>query len=182
MTIPPNSLWVSEMTALNRRLEDRLTATDHRLGRLAQLLAAVTQLHVALDEAGVRTAIKEIAANLLGSEECALFRGPAPHQLELMDGIGVDPARHVALAADSAVVRQALSQGRPTVAPRDPVLACIPLVRHDTVTGALVLFGLLPQKSAIEPEDYELFDLLSIHAALALHHAELRALGRTEAW
>jgi hypothetical protein len=137
----------------------------------------VLQLHGAADEAEVRTTIKEIVANLLGSEEVGLFRGPVAGALSLVDGIGVDPARHPAIVAASPLVREALTLGRTCVATGGSVVACVPLVRDERVTGAIVLFGLLPQKAGLEPADHELFDLLSTHAALALHQAEVRAQG-----
>ena len=40
---------------------------------------------------------------------------------------------------------------------------------EDRVTGAIALFRLLPQKTALEAVDRELFDLLATHAAMALY-------------
>jgi hypothetical protein len=37
------------------------------------------------------------------------------------------------------------------------------------VTGVIALFRLLPQKPRVEEADHELFDLLAVHAAMALY-------------
>jgi len=47
--------------------------------------------------------------------------------------------------------------------------ACIPLKLDDKVVGAIGIFRLLQQKQALEPVDFELFDLLGSHAASALY-------------
>ena len=48
-------------------------------------------------------------------------------------------------------------------------LACVPLRIHGQTCGALVVFSVLQQKSHLNPADFELLDLLSTHAAHALH-------------
>lgn len=56
----------------------------------------------------------------------------------------------------------------------------LPLCLGERVTGGIVLFSLLAQKRGFNDADYELFELLSEHAAIALHctalpGAEVRA-------
>jgi hypothetical protein len=145
---------LSDLLAENRRIAERQAAAEQRVGQLAQLQAAALQLHEALLPADVLTVIKEIVANLIGSEEMGIYARRPGGGLTLLDGIGVDANRPP--EDGSAVVS-------------------IPLQMNGQVVGLIAIFRLLPQKSGIEPIDRELFALLSRHAALALHHAELYA-------
>ena len=51
--------------------------------------------------------------------------------------------------------------------------ACLPLTLDGRVTGAIVLFSLLPHKPGLRELDFELFDLLGTHAATALYCTSL---------
>lgn len=59
---------IAQMRVENQQLAERQAAAEQRVGQLAQLHAAIQQLHEAEDHAGVLTVIKEIVANLVGSE------------------------------------------------------------------------------------------------------------------
>jgi hypothetical protein len=145
---------LADALAENRRVAERQAAAEQRLGQVAQLQAAVRQLHEAALPADVLTTIKEIVANLIGSEEMGIYARRPGGGLTLLDGIGVDTDQ----PGDGA-----------------DVVASIPLHMGGAVVGLIVIFRLLPQKRELEPVDHELFALLSTHAGLALHHAELRA-------
>jgi GAF domain-containing protein len=58
------------------------------------------------------------------------------------------------------------------------VTACIPLRLDGVVTGAIVVYRLLPHKPGLEEIDFELFDLLALHAATALRFTQLAAEAR----
>ncbi len=150
---------LDEQLANNRRCVEQLAAAEQRIGHLAKLQAAVRELHEATLPADVLTAIKEIVANLIGCEEMGIYARRPDGGLTLLDGIGV-AADHEGTEA-SAIVS-------------------IPLHLNDRVVGIIALFKLLPQKTGIEPGDQELFSLLSLHAARALHHAGLRAWARSQ--
>jgi hypothetical protein len=47
------------------------------------------------------------------------------------------------------------------------------------VTGAIAVYGLLPHKPELEEVDFELFDLLAMHAATALRFTALEAEARS---
>src|SRR5690349_2415368 len=144
----------SELTGLlaeNRRMAERQAAAEQRVGQLAQLQAAALQLHEALLPADVLRVIKEIVANLIGSEEMGIYARRPGGALQLLDGIGD------AAASDFT----------------DAVVS-VPLMLEDRPVGVIAIFRLLPQKAGLEANDHELFALLSKHAAIALHHAELR--------
>ena len=160
----------------NRRLGAAHAAAEHRLGQLATLHAAVQQLHQAGTPHAVLTTIKEIVANLLGSEEMGIYARHADGSFRLLDGIGVDPARRGTIPAELAVERFAAGKAEG----HDPV-ACVPLLMDGRTLGAVVVFRLLAQKAALETVDRELCTVLSLHGGIALHHAELRASVAAEA-
>jgi len=143
----------------NRRCVEQLAAAEQRIGHLAKLQAAVRELHEAAMPADVLTTIKEIVANLIGCEEMGIYARRPDGGLTLLDGIGVD-ADHEGTEATAIV--------------------SIPLHLNQRVVGLIALFKLLPQKAGIEPVDQELFEVLSTHAARALHHAGLRAWARSQ--
>lgn len=135
----------------NRRMAERQAAAEQRVGQLAQLQAATLQLHQARLPGDVLTAIKEIVANLVGSEEMGIYGLRADGSVRLLDGIGDTAGSDF---ADAVVSVPLLVDGRPM--------------------GVIVIFRLLPQKSGLESIDHELFALLSAHAGVALYNAELR--------
>ncbi len=150
---------LEEQAAGNRRCVEQLAAAEQRIGHLAKLQAAVRELHEAAMPADVLTTIKEIVANLVGCEEMGVYARRPDGGLTLLDGIGVD-ADHEGTEANAIV--------------------SIPLHLNSRVVGVIALFKLLPQKLGIESGDQELFQLLSTHAARALHHAGLRAWARSQ--
>lgn len=135
----------------NRRLAAELAAAEQRVGQLAQLQAAILQLHEARAVPDVLRVIKEIVANLIGSEEMGIYLRQPDGSLALLDGIGAG----------------ATQPGSP-----DDAIVSIPLRCEDGVVGLIAIFRLLPQKPGIEAIDREMFALLSTHAAVALRHAE----------
>jgi transcriptional regulator with GAF, ATPase, and Fis domain len=145
---------IEHLRSENRQLAERQAVAEQRVGQLAQFQAALQQLHEAEDRETVVTVIKEIVANLVGSECMALYATGADGSLELIDGIGIGDEH--ASDASSAVIS-------------------VPLRMGDKVVGLLAIFKLLPQKPRIDATDHELFALLAIHAPLALHNAGLRA-------
>ena len=150
---------LEEQVAGNRRCVEQLAAAEQRIGHLAKLQAAVRELHEAAMPADVLTTIKEIVANLVGCEEMGIYARRPDGGLTLLDGIGVNDD-HGGTEA-SAIVS-------------------IPLHLNGRVVGVIALFKLLPQKTGIEAVDQELFSILSMHAARALHHAGLRAWARSQ--
>ncbi len=147
------SSTVTHLREENQRLAERQAAAEQRLGQLAQLHAALQQLHEATDQDGVLTVIKEIVANLIGSECMAIYATRTDGSLELLDGIGVTEND-----TDTA-----------------NVVVSVPLRRNDRVVGMIAIFRLLPQKPQLDAIDRELFALLETHAPRAMHYAGLRA-------
>jgi chemotaxis protein CheD len=156
------------------RLSERLLGAEQHVGELANLLVAVNSLHGAADPAGVVAAVRDIVANLVGSEEFALFDVAGSHA-RLVDSSGVigDTLADVSTGIIGAVastgkpfIRRAGGAGVP--GSDASITACLPLRIRGSVVGVLAIFRLLPHKSLLEAGDLALFDLLSTHVASAL--------------
>ena len=138
---------------------------------LANLYVASYQLHSTLRRPAVLAAIEEIVVNLVGSEEFALFERDQDGGYRRIASVGIDAQEPIA-AHDR--VAQAASSGETWIGAADSdLVACIPLKIDGTVTGLIVIRRLLAHKSGIEPLDLELFDLLGMHAAMALYASSL---------
>ena len=164
----------------------RYAAVEQQNSNLANLYVASYRLHGTLDRAEVIAAIQEIIANLVGSEEAALFEiDPDKQALELVASFGVDRDECPSIPLGSGLIGLTARTGEILVV--DPaqvsgavglesrLTACVPLKLDGTVTGVVAIFGLLPQKGGIEDLDRELFDLLATQAAFALYCTALHA-------
>lgn len=164
----------------------RYAAVEQQNSNLANLYVASYRLHGTLDRGEVIAAIQEIIANLVGSEEAALFEiDPDTKTLELVASFGVDRDQCPSIPVGSGLIGLTARTGEILVV--DPsqasgatglesrLTACVPLKLDTTVTGVIAIFGLLPQKGGIEDLDRELFDLLATQAAFALYCTALHA-------
>jgi K+-sensing histidine kinase KdpD len=167
-----------EVQSESRRFAQQFEAIERQNTNLANLYVASYQLAGTLDRERVLQVIQEILANLVGSEETAIFElEPATGLLRLVASNGIDPQPFVRVAKGEGIIGQVAATGETWIAgengdtdgPERHLSACMPLKLEDRVTGAIALFRLLPQKAALEPLDRELFDLLATHAAMALY-------------
>lgn len=177
---------VSQIELENRQFAEQYVQVEEQITTLANLYVATSSLHATLSRTQVVQAILEIIANLVGSEEMALFEAePDGRRLSLVAVNGIDPSRFRNVPFGSGIIGRTALTGRPYVrtsgtagdpAPgEDDITACIPLKVENRVTGAIAIFRLLPQKSGLQPSDHDLFDLLATHAATALYSARLHA-------
>jgi hypothetical protein len=170
----------------NRRYADKFVTLEQQNNNLANLYVASYRLHETVERSEVIAILQEILANLVGTEEMALFEVDGPGTgLSLAASNGIDPSPLRTIPAGVGVIGRVAAGGGTFV--RDGSLppgataaeatlnACIPLRLADRVTGVIAIFRLLPQKSRIEELDHELFDLLATHAATALYLSELHA-------
>jgi K+-sensing histidine kinase KdpD len=148
---------------------------------LANLYVASCRLHGNRTRQEVVDAIKEIVANLIGSEEILLFDVDwTNEELRLVDTNGIDPAPYRRIPLSAGLIGGAVRAATPIIIEKQPrgageeqLTAVIPLQLASTITGALAIFRLLPQKPAFQDIDRNMFDLLASQAAMALHSAEL---------
>ncbi len=167
-----------------QELSSRLVDSEHHAGRLMNLYVATFQLHATLDPGEVQETIAEIAINLLGAERFVLLlrRGSDSNECEVAlaeggaestgglysDGryVGGDPTVDATL--EDGVLRIGPESG-------SNALATVPLRVQEQIVGALVLLKLFDHKPVLRPEDRDLLDLLSAHAASAMFAARLFA-------
>jgi len=166
-----------------QEISGRLVETEHQLDRLMSLYVATYQLHAFLDPRQVHSAIADIAVNLLGAERFALLlRGEDSPACEIAfsEGLGPDsapPFTGEAYQGGDAPTDGALADGALRIGPfeNSPTIAAVPLKIQDQIVGALVVLKLFDHKPQLRPDDRDLLDLLSAHAASALFAARLFA-------
>ncbi|MGE5234322.1 MAG: GAF domain-containing protein [Acidobacteriota bacterium] len=164
-------------------LADRLVESEHQVGRLMNLYVATYQLHAMLDPQVVRTAIADIAINLLGARRFVLLlqrEEGGGYEIALREGLRPEVdglwAGEVYSGGDP-LVDETLAEGGLRFGPTagSAILAAVPLKMQDEVFGALVVLELLEHKGKLRSDDKDLLDLLSAHAASALLAARLFA-------
>jgi GAF domain-containing protein len=167
-----------------RELSAQCAEVERHNADLANLYVAGLRLHSTVRRDEVLLALREVIANLLGCEQQAVWwrdgEGPA---LSLVDSWNVDVPRRVepgegllgrALQAGSMLLPGA--SDRAMALPRDRRLtAAVPLKVDGETWGLLALYELLPQKLGLDASDYELLDLISAQAGIALLCASLFA-------
>ena len=174
------ALGVGAETLLVRQF----VATELQHGDLASLFVASMRLQSSLKRQDILAAIREIVSNLIGVEEMALFEiDRLTLKLSLADGfgnrgddlsqirVGEGPIGQVALSGE-AIFHDANEPGVSHHNQRLP-RACLPLQVDGEVWGVIVIFRLLPQKDRFVALDYQLFELLSNRAGIALYCAKL---------
>ena len=182
-----------------KELATRLVDSEHQAGRLMNLYVATYQLHSTLDPDEVQQTIAEIASNLLGAKSFVLLLAREGEgtvcDVALSEGVE-DDARWQGVyrggdeVIDATLADGVLRLGEPgNTAAGEPgaggpgdgaaaggdLVAAVPLRVQQQVVGALVVLRLLDHKPILRPEDRDLLDLLSAHAASAIFAARLYA-------
>jgi len=166
-----------------KELAAQLAASERQISRLMNLYVATYQLHATLTPAEVLQTIAEIAVNLLGAEKfLVLLRRDGGEGFEVALSQGLAPGEYPLFAGETyrggeAAVDATLADGLLRMAPLEgsTAVAVVPLKVQGEIVGALVVLKLLSHKPALRPEDRELLDLLSAHAASALFAARIFA-------
>ena len=171
---------LAEIEAENQRMCDEYVAVQEKSTDLAQLYVALERIHGGLSRADTLSALQEIVINVVGSEELAIFERRGD-RLVLVQSFGIDPQPWRELRMNGGAVSRA-AEGTLYVAGRDgepaagdeDLTACIPLRVGDRVAGVIAIFRLLGHKPNLAETDEAVFQLLSVHAGLALHLREVR--------
>jgi len=149
------------------------------IGDQAKVYAARMRLQNTLDQADALDAIREIAGNLIGTEQVAVFKVDKKRaELWLYWSFGVDPNKHSVLEvcrepklkqvlSGKAVFRLRLSNEN-LLSTDDPVSALIPILVDGSPCAVIVLFRLFPHKAGIEAVDREICEVLSNCAGRAV--------------
>jgi len=152
---------------------------------LMRLNAANAQLIQSLEQGDVFEAIAEIIANLIGSEEIAVFDyHPAEQNFSLAWSMGVQADALQPFLCGAGMFGRAVEQGLSQFQERQPetallpyeknLTACIILKSSREIVGVIAIFGLLPQKSNLEWADFELLKFLETYGAVAIKYQRLR--------
>lgn len=171
----------------NTRLWRRFVALEQRNTELLHLYVASYRLHESRSREDLFTAVREIIANLVGSEEYAVYEiDPGDRSLRLLDSCGIAEAVPRRVVLGDGVIGTVALTGAPHFADPEPnatgqpMTACLPLTVGDVVVGALVIFGLLPQKERFDDRDFELLDLVADRTAMALYATRPRSVAGAE--
>lgn len=144
----------------------------------AKVYAARMRLQNTLDQADALDAIREIAGNLIGTEQVAVFKVDRQRsELWLYWSFGVDPNKHALLdvrqeprlhpvLAGEAVFREHANDR--LLSTDDPATALVPILVDGKTAAVVVLFRLFPHKPGIELVDREICEVLSNCAGRAV--------------
>lgn len=167
-----------EVETMNRDYQERYAEIEAEHNNLANLYIASYQLHSTLSFREVVQVVSEIVINLVGVARFALYIYDAKsEQLEPLACEGQELSSLSAIALTDPVIGKAASTKERYVresGSREGPLAVVPLATVETLVGAIVIDQLLVQKSELSAVDFELFNLLGVHAATTLSSALLR--------
>jgi len=146
---------------------------------LERLNASSARLTQSIDAGDACEAIAEIVANLIGSEELSIFHycpTTGGFTLEWSSGVDAETLQRMTSGAGmlGRAVRQTASQFRDRqpaevfLPHEEKLTACIVLKSGQQAIGAIAIFGLLPQKPALEWADFELLKFLEVYGAVAI--------------
>ncbi len=165
-----------EIAGENQRFAEQYQHIEEQSSNLANLYVASYQLHTSVDRAAVLQTIQEIVINLIGSEQIAIYQRGGDAEFCLAASFGLDEDKIASIVYGGDVVEKlARADIFRDAADWQPLTACVPLKVDDRIIGAILVFRLLEHKLSLEVVDHELFDLLAVHAATALHCATLHA-------
>lgn len=175
------------LEAENRRYSEQFGLLEQQNTALANLYVAAHRLNGTARLQEVVRALQEIIANLIGSEEMAIFEvDESGSSLELIGSMGINPDMYRTIPLGKGLIGQAARDGekyissaaihRERLPAERNLTACIPLKLDGEVIGLIALFRLLPQKHALQAIDLELFDLLSSQAATSLYCTSVRRM------
>jgi hypothetical protein len=152
---------------------------------LMRLNAANARLIQSLEQNDVFEAIAEIIANLIGSEEIAVFDyHPEEQNFSLAWSSGVEAAALQPFLCGAGMFGRAVQQGLSQFQERQPETALLPYEKNLTacvllkssreMVGVIAIFGLLPQKNNLEWADFELLKFLETYGAVAIKFQRLQ--------
>lgn len=169
------SEYIKTLLDENEKLRAIAANIEEQSSNLANLYVASHQLHASVERETVLTAIQEIVINLIGSEQVAIYERCGDREFHLAASFGLDETNVMSLVTGEYAVEK-LGEGHIFHEHREPLTACVQLKIGERVEGAILIFRLLDHKPKLEPVDYELFELLSVHASTALYCASLHSI------
>jgi hypothetical protein len=167
------------MTSAIDRKNEKSQLPAHDFDGLAKVSSAQACLAGARDQAAGLESIREVAANILGSEQLAVFKvAPEKAALWLYWCVGIDPneygyldvmhERELERVLAGEIIFADDNSDKKLLSVQDAVTALIPIFVDSVVAAVLVIFRLLPQRSAFDAADREVCRLLSTSASRAV--------------
>jgi GAF domain-containing protein len=166
-----------------RRVTTRYIELQERYTKLARLQAAAERLLAPQSRAQVYSAIQEVVAKLVGSEQVGVFLFDQQNcNLHLVASCGIDSGQFSTVSLGSSLIGRSAATGYLFIAQspeasntidcflafEDTLTACIPLRHSGLLLGAIAIFGLLDQREGFDAEDVELFEAIAKWTSLAL--------------
>ncbi|MBD3867170.1 MAG: GAF domain-containing protein [Acidobacteria bacterium] len=171
------------MEAENSELTTNYQKLLQENNNLFKLYIASHRLHSTLALGEVLDVISEIILNLVGADAYSIqfFDEPSGQLLPVVvRGIERDAVKPVKIGEGiiGSAVTSHQSYSLNAVSPGDPPdadhpLAVIPLRTNQSLVGAVALYRLLSHKPELRDVDFQLFDYMATHAAMALNSAQL---------
>ena len=167
------------MSNISDAPDSETQARTHDVGDQAKVYAARMRLQNAIDQADALDAVREIAGNLIGTEEVAVYKVDKKRsELWLYWSFGIDPNKHAVLEMRREPKLKQVLSGKPVfrlklsneklLSTDDPVSALIPILVDGIPAAVIVLFRLFPHKPGIEAVDREICEVLSNCAGRAV--------------
>lgn len=152
---------------------------------LERLYAASAGLIQALSEGNVHVAIGEILGNLIGCEEAAIFHySQANRRFAPAWSVGISDEVLQQFSNGTGMMWRTVGEGvtqfrdRQNESHLQPceqnLTASVVLKSSREVVGAILVFGLLPQKNGFEWVDYQLLKFLETYGAVAIQLQSLQ--------
>ncbi len=176
---------LAEIARANQESLDRYQDVVMQNASISNLYVATYRLNGSVDRESMLLAIQEVAANLIGCEEVAVFVPDKTGELLVpLAAIAIDCATLVPVpvgegpigtAARSLEIYLSDSPGTTVSEPELGVTACVPLQVDGELLGVVALYRLLPQKfEGFTDLDLELMRLIGAHGSTAFYCTQLR--------
>jgi hypothetical protein len=161
---------------------------ERELDQMANLYVASSQLHATIDASEVLSVIEQMLMQFVGAAKIGIFirffdEKTTPF-LKPIHAFHCDEIKGTTVEWNSVPIGETASTGVNYIAEPEKAIkenmpvACVPLLFGSDSVGVIVIYELLEQKEKFVDVDYELFRLLSQHAASAIIGSGLYA--RTE--
>lgn len=174
---------VNEAEALSGKVANRYREMEDELSNLAHLYVASYQLHSTLRLSRAVKHLKELLQQLVGAKDYAFyFVNPSSTELAIIAQVGAAsaparvPLRGSEVASGPApLLERAFLTGEPQIV-EGPLEECaieapaaiVPMRVDDMTVGVIAVFTAFEHKKHFVAVDFELFKMLSAHAATAL--------------
>src|SRR5215468_5390906 len=160
-------LKLRHLTSNSHHAEVRIAGLTRHCHELEAVLLASGRLLTAFTYEDAILAIQEIVANVIGSEEMALFAVQTENsRLEVIASCDVTEEQCKQATSEEGLVARVWRSGV-AIFPRSgdsDITACVPLRAEQQLVAVLVIFSLLPQKLRLEALDIEVMKFLELHA------------------